>query len=326
MINGDNRTVIFVGGTAYSGSTFFDMMLANDPRGFSCGEVHAFFRPFRPHHHHPPCGCGDHRCTLWGEIRNSGEARLYRSIFQQNPDTRFIVDSSKSLPWITAQAGRLAKAGIQVRHILIWKSPAQIARSFHKRGRGRRWTRSWANYHRLYFRLIPEYRTVNHFSLVDDPAVLEQACAYLGIGHFPGKAEYWNKRHHTLFGNTSAKIHTRDPDSGLFEEDAEALAQRSGARPADLRREFRTIHISTGEAGDDPLLQETQETREEIAVIEEHLQRCGVGADRGARSDPPAAGTLETLAHQARWKASHVGLKLLPRNLVHRLWPGQSGR
>ena len=44
------KQVIFVGSTSYSGSTFFDMTLGNDPTGFSCGEVYAFFHPFRPHH------------------------------------------------------------------------------------------------------------------------------------------------------------------------------------------------------------------------------------------------------------------------------------
>ena len=58
------KKVIFIGGTSYSGSTFFDMILANDPKGFSCGEVNALFNPYRPHHTDPLCGCGDINCDF----------------------------------------------------------------------------------------------------------------------------------------------------------------------------------------------------------------------------------------------------------------------
>lgn len=322
MTDSVRKKVIFVGGTAYSGSTFFDMMLANDPHGFSCGEVHAFFRPFRPHHRHPPCGCEDPGCTLWDDIRKNGEARLYQSIFERQPETRFIVDSSKSLPWITRQTGRLERSGIDVRHILIWKSPAQIAHSFSKRGKGRQWIRSWVNYHRLYFRLVANFRAVPYDALVSDDSVLEQACMFLGIDCFPGKIDYWNKRHHTLFGNTSARIHTREADSGSFVEDAAALASRAGARQADLRRNYRTIHAPEKPSADDAPVLEPGMASERIDRIETSLRQGGVGSS-AAPGTYPAAGALETLAHMTRWKASLIGRQLLPANLVYRFWPQQ---
>ncbi len=44
------KKVIFITGTGRSGSTLLDMMLGNDPKGISLGEVVALFRPYRPHH------------------------------------------------------------------------------------------------------------------------------------------------------------------------------------------------------------------------------------------------------------------------------------
>jgi hypothetical protein len=36
-----------------------DLMLSNTPAGSSCGEIYAMFRPWRLHHRHPACACGD---------------------------------------------------------------------------------------------------------------------------------------------------------------------------------------------------------------------------------------------------------------------------
>lgn len=59
-----SKKVIFIGGTSYSDSTFLDMILANDPSGFSCGEVLALFHPTRSYHIDPLCGCGDRDCDF----------------------------------------------------------------------------------------------------------------------------------------------------------------------------------------------------------------------------------------------------------------------
>lgn len=201
------KTVIFVGGTSYSGSTFFDMTLGNDPAGFSCGEVYALFHPFRAHHVAPDCGCADEQCDVWPQVLAAGEDRLYQTIFDRNPAVDFIVDSSKDPFWIADQAERLDRAGIEVKHILIWKTPVELAASFKKRGEFDAWERSWVNYFRLYLTLIRDWRAVPYADYTKDPTVLADVCAYLGIPYFEGKKAYWEKTHHLLFGNDSARVH-----------------------------------------------------------------------------------------------------------------------
>ena len=117
------KKVIFIGGTSYSGSTFLDMILANDPKGFSCGEVHALFNPYRPHHIRPDCGCGDDNCNTWNKIKKGGKKKLYETLFDIFPDTEFIIDSSKNPFWIKYQMNICSSKNIETINVLIFKNP-----------------------------------------------------------------------------------------------------------------------------------------------------------------------------------------------------------
>lgn len=202
------KKVIFVGSTAYSGSTFLDMTLGNDPKGFSIGEAIALFEPVKRHHYAPICGCHNKACRVWSELRKHPPAELYRSIFDKHPEVEFIVDSSKDPLWINDRIRDLKKQGIDYQIALIWKSPLEIAHSFYKRGEYQRWVRSWVNYHRLLYTLQPDnWTTVNYREYTSHPESLRNFCESLGIPYFEGKERFWEKSHHLLFGNHSARKH-----------------------------------------------------------------------------------------------------------------------
>jgi hypothetical protein len=201
------KRVIFIGGTSYSGSTYLDMVLSNAPDIFSCGELAALFRPYRQHHFDPVCGCGDDSCQLWTALRQGGEMRVYSSLFKQFPTVSTIVDSSKNPIWIAKMSKQLCRDGVDVRNLLIWKSPLEFSRSRIKRGRSAGWQKSWRNYHRLYFRLIPTWQSIKYNNLVNDPFSLPRLCEHLGLTYSNSRNQYWQKTHHTLFGNASAKVH-----------------------------------------------------------------------------------------------------------------------
>lgn len=205
------KKVILVGGTAYSGSTFFHMMLANDPKGYACGEVRSLLAPRKPNHRHLTCSCGKHPCIQWQQVRENKANDWAKTIFNQNPNIEIIVASSKSPIWIQQQNQLLKSQGIDCRNILIWKTPAEFGQSMKRRGFFEEWERSFVNYYRLYATLIDEWRAVKYEDLVkNDEAVLKLVCEYLEIPYFEGKASYWEREYHVLAGNSSAKFHLYD--------------------------------------------------------------------------------------------------------------------
>lgn len=214
-----------------------DMMLSNSPEGFSAGEVYALFRPYRPINFElkPKCGCGNPDCDFWFKIRKAGEKHLYKAIFRQMPEVSFIVDSSKEPWWIKQQSEYLKSQGIDVFHILIWKEPAAFAYSMHKRVR-KHWKKFWKNYHRLYFSFIKNYIVISYSDLVKSPEILlSDLCRKTGLVFHSGKEKYWNKKHHTLFGNKSAKIH-------LYGKNEESIEQDNFER----QESHQTIYHNTG--------------------------------------------------------------------------------
>jgi hypothetical protein len=182
------------------------MILANDPKGFSCGEVNALFNPYRPHHTNPHCGCGDIKCNLWQRIIKRGVKNLYKTIFNFFPDIEFIIDSSKNSLWMSYQTKNLLKQDIETEHLLIWKTPLEFAHSFKKRGK-KQWHKEWINYHRFYITALKTWRAVKYHDLVNGSDTLKAVCRFSNIPFFSEKSSYWGKKHHTLFGNISAKIH-----------------------------------------------------------------------------------------------------------------------
>jgi|GEM_PF-1479441 len=201
------RKVIFIGGTAYSGSTFLDMTLANSPQGFSCGEVNALFLPYRPHHLAPACGCSNESCDLWKIIRSAGQNHFYEKIFELLPEIRFIVDSSKDPLWIHDRSIDLRNLGLSVENVLIWKTPKEYYLSCAKRGEESGWKRRWVNYHRFYFSMVDGWQGVKYSDVSTSDNILSLLCQRIGISYFEGKRNYWEKESHILFGNTSAKVH-----------------------------------------------------------------------------------------------------------------------
>jgi len=220
------KHVIFIGGTSYSGSTFLDMILANSPKGFSCGEVDAIFWPYRKKHVRFECGCGDHNCRIWHDIKKSGVRNLYLNIFDKHPEVEFIVDSSKNPAWIQNQVRDLNRCGIKVKNVLIWKTPEEFLHSRIKRNEKNGWRRAWINYHRLYFYMVKDWDAVRYSELVRSRGVLGRLCDKLEIPYFEGKERFWEKTHHTLFGNTSAKIHLYDRTSANYQECESVLDSR----------------------------------------------------------------------------------------------------
>jgi hypothetical protein len=271
--------VIFVGGTSFSGSTAFHLMLANDPAGFACGETETLFFPQRDGHVRRLHDARPESLGVWQRAYESGADRIYAHLFESMPQTEFIVDSSKNAHWIRMQNELLLQQGIDVHNLLIWKTPLEFAQSRKKRDMLEGWQREWRNAHRVYFTLIDRWRAVPYRSLAGDPqTVLNAVCREVGIPCFEGKAEFWKKPSHHLGGNYSARMHLHEGDA------ADRFASRwiSG----DRMRNHQQVYY---EPVDDDSLEEAvaAAVRDDplFAEIEAALRRNDVAAAQGFK--PP---------------------------------------
>jgi hypothetical protein len=277
------KTVIHIGGSAYSGSTLLDMTLANDPRGFSCGEVHALFHPFRSHHLDPRCACGDAECDVWSQVRAAGERNVYSTIFERLPTIDFIVDSSKPSVWIRDQAERSRRLGLRVVHLLIWKTPEEFYNSRARRGETAGWAQAWVNYHRFYFANVSKWRSIRYSDLVTRPEALQEVCDFISIPYFAQKHEYWRKTHHTLFGNATAKIHMYDASSDRYKEILGELPTSVGVN-GDNHHSHRKIELRTEEARTIPSV--SDQMRRQFEAIQDTLASGAIGSAHPGRVTP----------------------------------------
>lgn len=202
------KTLINVLGAGYSGTTMLDLMLGNDPRSFSLGEVHAWFRPFRTHHFKIKCSCGSEPCPYWEKIKYFPESEFHDRAFKEL-DVDFLIDSSKDLAWIIDNNIWASSNGIRVYNLLIFKHPVDHSYSSWKRNKSMISLRNWKNwtlYHKRFLKMKIPYFSVNFDDLVLYPNdKLEEICALVGMQYFEGKECFWTKSHHHLFGSLGTR-------------------------------------------------------------------------------------------------------------------------
>lgn len=243
------KRVIFVGGTSYSGSTFFNMVLANDSRGLAIGAVQNLFWPTKPYHFHMHCTCGEQPGEMWEKVKAAGEDALYPTLFEMFPDIDVIVESSKDPIWINNQTKSLEANGIAAQNIVMWKTPYELAHSFQKRGDVDAWKSEWEVYHRMYYTLIPEWKSVSYRDFTNSGLARSNVYRYLSLPEFPGKEHYWERDQHVLGGNPSARVHLYSTDDEKYLENV----NRSNSRIDVVEKGVhQSVHYSIG---DDEALQ-----------------------------------------------------------------------
>ncbi len=291
--------IISVGGTSFSGSTFFHMILAHDPEGFAVGELEFLFNPTAPHHVNRPCSCGDSDCGIWEQVKRAGASRAYEKLFELEPRARFIVDSSKDSFWISRQQEHLAESGVQTKNILIWKTPQELYSSMTRRGRGKQSTSVWINYHLMYFTLIPDWRAVPYARLVQEPDTLRSACEWLEIPYFKGKEEFWNKVHHIFGGNRTARFHLYSGER--------AEEQLQNTFDEDRMRFHRRIYNSNEDANLMQLRDAVGPQQEErVGTILDALHARYVSVDQSPDSDLPIMPKVAVSARQMKNRAKNA--------------------
>lgn len=254
--------VVFVLGTSYSGTTMLDLMLGNGPDAFSCGEVHALFRPFRTSHRglrarlEAPRPGGDDTVLseAWRKIGPVPASRFHARVAESSR-VPCVVDSSKDLSWLVDSHDWARRGGLRVANVVIWKRPEELAFSFHKRDLSLDASRHHflTYYARLRATGVP-IASLRWRDLAAGPGpLLENLCRLLGLAWFEGRERFWESRAEPILGNSGTRAQAADglsavrPPEGLPRDFVERFARFSAAsRYAEAARP----HIAYLEAAD----------------------------------------------------------------------------
>jgi len=198
----NQSNLILANGASRSGTTMLDLMLGNSDACFSCGEIYALFRPYRTHHFDPECSCGERPCPVWSELGKIPQEDFHARVLQR-AGVEHVIDSSKDLNWVLDSNIWARNHNIPVVNFLLWKDPKDLAYSHWKRGRPIDYYRSsFLNYYERFLDLQLPFIAINYQDLVGNPGeLLQKLCEIAGIEWHEGQEEFWNKKHHHLFGS-----------------------------------------------------------------------------------------------------------------------------
>jgi hypothetical protein len=179
-----------------------DLILGNAGNAFSCGEISAWFRPYRRHHFNIECVCGKTPCPIWEKVKKAPESKIHETLFQYL-DVDYVIDSSKDLCWLLDMQEWSIRSNFNVRNLVVWKHPIDLAYSFWKRGHNiNYWRKIFIGCYLKFLETGLPFYSVNFNDLAIDPLKkVNDTCSSLGMQYFMGKERFWEKEHHFLFGS-----------------------------------------------------------------------------------------------------------------------------
>lgn len=206
-------SVVQVLGPGRSGTTMLHLMLGNADNAFACGEIYAFFRPWRTHHFQPKCSCGrSFGDCVWRRFDGVHERGFHRTLADAL-QVAWVVDESKRLGWLLDSQRWALRTNMDIFNIVMVKDPLALMYSAWKRGvRVSAARESFITYNRRILKLGLPFVSVSLEELAADPSrKLSTICAAIGMEYFPGKENFWERRHCHLFGSLGVR---RQVESG----------------------------------------------------------------------------------------------------------------
>ena len=205
-----------------------DLILGNDEKAFSLGEIYAYFRPWHERHYKSNCRCGTRDCPVHAKLKSYEESELHLNVFDEF-EVDFVIDSSKNLNWIIDSNQWAKKAGINVINLLIYKSALSHSYSHFKRGQNAMYFRKEYLYYKKYFETKLPFISVHYDQLVENPNnVLRCLCKAIEMPFFKRKNKFWEKKHHYFFGSggVSRLLRSKNPSirgNEAFSDDFKSL-------------------------------------------------------------------------------------------------------
>lgn len=198
-------SLVQVVGAGRSGTTMLHLILGSAPGAFACGEIYAWYRPWRSYHYEGACRCGAVPCPVMTRIQANPQDKAHAFITQEL-DAQVVVDSSKDWCWLLDARNYAAREGLDVMTLVVFKDPVSLAHSYWKRGKGLwGWRKVFLNFHnRLRDTGVP-FRSIDYHGFVADPGgKLADVCKAVGMEFDPAMVNFWDTPHHYLFGSQGA--------------------------------------------------------------------------------------------------------------------------
>lgn len=250
------KTLINICGSERSGSTMLDLIIGNNPRAFSCGEVYALYHPWRKHHFKPICGCG-RECEYLKAFKNLRQEQFHTHLFEEY-GYDWIVDSSKDLTWVIDNQQWVTRNKGRVLNLVIWKKPATFSLSFLKRGRkSHYWRPIFITYYKQFLDTQLPFVAICYDDFILNPErYIHLLCTILGMEYSDRKMHFWHKEHHQLFGSGGTAKQVRAGTSEIV----------------------RQVEIPEQFAEDVALIQSRLQDDREVAGIIKQLQQREIAA------------------------------------------------
>jgi len=203
----NSKTVFFIVGPDFSGTTMLDLMLSSLPNTKSLGEIYANFWPTHTRHLSNKCACSNPDCSEWDFLQGSKKNDcIHELIFNHFNNLNFLVDSSKSLPWLISAIKKLSAHNINYKVVFIYKDIDNYIDSCFKRG-VKNPVKKWTEYSLAFLSLGQEFYPISLSQILDSPDdTLSSLCTFLDINFLPSMKDYQNNIHHTFFGSATARL------------------------------------------------------------------------------------------------------------------------
>ncbi len=206
--------LVMILGPGRTGTSMTHLMLGNAKNAFACGEIYAFFRPWRTHHFKPMCSCAhNYSDCVWRKFDNTNEESFHKALAQQL-DVKWVVDESKNLNWVLDTEYWARSSNMQKFNIIMVKEPIGFMYSQWKRERPLETaTKYFLKYYQRFLALNVPFVSVKLEELTADPATkLEKICNVIGMKYFEGKERFWEKQHCHLFGSLGLRSQITNGD------------------------------------------------------------------------------------------------------------------
>lgn len=201
------KKIINICGAGRTGTTLLDLIIGNDTRAFSLGEVYAWHRPWRTHHYKIKCSCGEEPCPEWEKIKFIKEKHFHKQAFEKL-DVDFLVDSSKEVTWLMdVNLWYTENSSIEVVNFLMYKDPISHIYSYWKRGKSI--NAALKDYKSYYLKILKgnlPFISINYDRFVEFPEkYLYNMCQILKMDYSAEKLNFGGIVSHHLFGSMGTR-------------------------------------------------------------------------------------------------------------------------